>query len=114
MKQLLIAYSILGLAIVSEVAGSSLLPKTAGFTKVGPTTVVIVCYVIAFYLLSHVVKTIPLGVTYAIWSGVGIILTAAVSVFVYRLPLDWPALIGIGLIVSGVVVMNLFSKSISH
>src|SRR5690606_14690416 len=114
MKQLLIAYSILGLAIVSEVAGSSLLPKTAGFTKVGPTIVVIVCYVIAFYLLSHVVKTIPLGVTYAIWSGVGIILTAAVSVFVYRLPLDWPALIGIGLIVSGVVVMNLFSKSISH
>lgn len=114
MNPLFAAYATLGLAIFAEVAGSSLLPRTAGFTKIGPTLAAIAFFILALFLLSHTVKTIPLGITYAIWCGIGIILTAAVSVFVYRLPLDLPALIGIGLIIAGVVVMNVFSKSVAH
>ena len=101
-------------AIVCEVIGTSLLQHSRQFTRLWPTVGMALFYLTSFYLLSLALRGLSLGIAYAIWSGVGIILTAAVSVFVYRLPLDWPALIGIGLIVSGVVVMNLFSKSISH
>lgn len=114
MNPIIAAYATLGLAIVSEVAGSSLLPRTEGFTRIGPSFAAIMFFILALFLLSHVVKVIPLGITYAIWCGVGIILTALVSLFVYRLPLDWPAVIGIGLIMAGVVVMNVFSKSVVH
>lgn len=114
MNQLLVAYAALGLAIVSEVAGSSLLPKTEGLTKIWPTLAAIAFFTLALFLLSQTVKTIPLSIAYAIWCGVGIVLTAAVSVLVYRLPLDMPAIVGICLIISGVVVMNMFSKSIAH
>lgn len=72
------------------------------------------CYVASFYMLSQALKVLPLGIAYAIWAGLGIILTAAVSFFVLRQALDVAAWLGIGLIVSGVIVMNLFSRTVGH
>lgn len=108
------AYGMLALAIITEVTGSTFLVKSEGFTKLWPSVAVIVLFAIAFYLLSQVIKVIPLGIAYAIWAGVGIILTAAVGYFIFRQSLDLPALLGIALIVSGVVVINMFSNSTGH
>ncbi len=104
----------LGIAIVSEVAGTSALKASAGFTRLGPSLVVGVGYASAFYFLSLTLRTIPVAVAYAIWSGVGIALIAFVSWLVYGQKLDVPALLGIALIVAGVVVLNRFSASIRH
>lgn len=114
MNALILAYAMLALAIVSEVTGSVFLVKSEGFTKLGPSLLVVVFYVISFYLLSQVIKTIPLGIAYAIWGGVGIVLTALIGFFVFKQILDLPALIGIAMIVGGVIVMNVFSNSIGH
>lgn len=103
-------YLFLGLAIVFEVIGSSFMKASDGFTKWLPSTIVVIAYLVCFYFLSLALKTIPLGIAYAIWGGLGIVLTAAVSVFIYKQKLDLAAIIGIVLIVSGVVVMNFFSK----
>lgn len=104
-------YLFLGLAIVFEVIGSSFMKASDGFTKWLPSTIVVIAYLVCFYFLSLALKTIPLGIAYAIWGGLGIVLTAAVSVFIYKQKLDLAAIIGIVLIVSGVVVMNFFSKT---
>lgn len=104
-------YLFLGTAIVFEVIGSSFMKASDGFTKWLPSLIVIAAYIICFYFLSLALKYIPLGVAYAIWGGLGIILTAAVSVLVYNHKLDIAAIIGIILIVSGVFVMNFFSKT---
>lgn len=114
MNPLLNAYALLGLAIISEVIGSTFLVKSEGFTKLVPSLVVVILFALAFYLLSQVIKVIPLGIAYAIWAGVGIVLTALVGYFVFRQTLDLPAMLGIFLIVSGVVVINLFSNSTGH
>jgi small multidrug resistance pump len=90
------------------------LVKSQGFTKLAPSLLVVLFYVISFYLLSQVIKTIPLGIAYAIWAGVGIILTALVGYFIFKQSLDIAAIIGIGLIISGVLVINLFSTSAGH
>ena len=108
------AYILLALAIVSEVLGSTFLLKSEGFTKLLPSLVVLVLFSVAFYCLSQVIKVIPLGIAYAIWAGVGIVLTALIGYFVFQQRLDPAAMIGIGLIVSGVVVINLFSHSSGH
>ena len=102
------------IAIVSEVIATSALKSAEGFTRLWPSVVVVVGYGIAFYCLSEVVKSLPLGVTYAIWSGVGVALIALVGWLVFDQKLDAPALLGWGLIVSGVVVINVFSKTVSH
>lgn len=112
--QLPTAYALLALAIISEVTGSTFLVKSDGFSRLIPTCITLVCFVIAFYLLSHVVKVIPLGITYAIWSGVGIILTALIGVFILKQSLDTPAIIGMAFIVAGVVIMNVFSSATTH
>ncbi|MDO4895855.1 MAG: SMR family transporter [Moraxella sp.] len=112
--QLSISYALLAFAIISEVTGSTFLVKSDGFSKLLPTAITLICFAIAFYLLSHVVKVIPLGMTYAIWSGVGIVLTALIGIFVLKQPLDTPAMIGIGFIVVGVIIMNVFSNSHTH
>lgn len=104
----------LALAIISEVTGSTFLVKSEGFTKLGPSVLVVVFYVISFYLLSQVIKTIPLGIAYAIWGGVGIVLTALIGWVLFRQSLDMPAILGITMIVGGVIVMNVFSKSVGH
>lgn len=114
MNPVFLAYALLALAIVSEVTGSTFLVKSEGFTKLVPSILVFIFYVISFYLLSHVLKTIPLGIAYAIWSGIGIILTACIGFFVFRQSLDLPAVIGIVMIMGGVIVMNVFSKSVGH
>ncbi|WEJ59535.1 SMR family transporter [Devosia sp. FJ2-5-3] len=104
----------LAIAIVGEVIATSFLRASAGFTQLGPTIVVVVGYAITFYFFSLALQTIPVGIGYAIWSGVGIILVSIIAYFAYGQTLDLPALIGIGLILAGVLVINLFSQSSSH
>ena len=111
MNPILMAYALLAMAIISEVIGSTFLVKSEGFTKLLPSLAVVVLFSLAFYLLSQVIKVIPLGIAYAIWAGVGIVLTALIGYFVFRQSLDFAAMIGIALIISGVVVINLFSNS---
>lgn len=114
MPSIVTAYIALSLAIVLEVTGSTFLQKSEQFTRVWPTAAMALCYVASFYALSQALKVLPLGIAYAIWAGLGIILTATISYFVFRQALDLAAWIGIGLIVSGVIVMNLFSRTIGH
>jgi len=104
-------YVFLGLAIIFEVIGSSFMKSSDGFTKWLPSTVVVVAYITCFYFLSLALKTIPLGVAYAVWAGLGIVLTAAISVLVFKQKLDLAAIIGIIFIIIGVVIMNFFSKT---
>jgi small multidrug resistance pump len=99
---------------VSEVVATSALKAAEGFTRLVPSVLVVVGYTLAFYFLSLILRTIPLGVAYAIWAGVGVALVALVGWVVYHQTLDIPALIGIVLIVSGVIVLNLFSKTVVH
>ncbi|MHC0044850.1 DMT family transporter [Vibrio campbellii] len=104
----------LSIAIVCEVIATSSIPKTEQFTKMMPSTVVIIGYGIAFFLLSVTVKSMPVGIVYAIWSGAGIVLVAAVGYFLYGQKLDLAALIGIGFILTGVMIVNLLSKTVGH
>lgn len=107
-------YFFLALAIISEVVGSSFLNASNQFTKLIPSAITVVAYLLCFYFLSVALKSIPLGTAYAIWGGLGIVLTAIISVVVFKNKLDIGAIIGISLIVAGVVVLNVFSKSTSH
>jgi len=104
----------LTLAIVSEVIGTSALKASEGFSRLWPSMIVIVGYAASFYFLSLTLKTIPIGVAYAIWSGAGIVLIALVAWVFYGQSLDLPAILGISLIVVGVIVLNVFSKVVSH
>ena len=107
-------YLYLAIAIVSEVIGTSALKATDGFTRLVPSTIVVVGYGAAFYFLSLVLKSIPVGVAYAIWAGLGIVLVALVAAVIFKQVPDVPAIIGMVLIVSGVVVINVFSKTAIH
>jgi small multidrug resistance pump len=107
-----VAYLYLGLAILSEVIATSTLKSTAEFSKLLPSLVVVAGYASAFYFMTLSLRSIPIGISYAIWSGVGTVLIAAIAAILHRQLLDLPALVGIGLIVSGVIVINLFSKSV--
>ena len=109
-----IGYLYLGIAIVAEVVATSALKASAGFTRTGPSLIVAIGYGVAFYFLSLVLKTVPMGVAYAIWSGVGIVLIAAIGWLLMKQPLDLPALLGIGLIMAGVAVTQLFSRTVAH
>lgn len=108
------AWLLLGLAIVAEVVGTSALKASEGFTRLGPSVVVMLGYAVAFYCLSLVLKTLPVGITYAIWSGLGIVLITLVAYVLYGQKIDLPGLLGMGLILSGVVVLNVFSKAAAH
>jgi len=99
-------YLHLAIAILAEVIGTSALKATRGFTRLGPSLVVVLSYAVAFYFLSLALQAIPVGVAYAVWSGVGIALITLIGWVVYRQRLDAPALAGISLIVLGVVVLN--------
>ncbi len=103
-------YCYLALAILSEVIATSLLKKTAGFTVLTPSLIVIGGYGLAFYFLSLTVDMIPVGVAYAIWSGVGIVLISLVGIILYKQLLDIPTILGMGLIITGVTILNIFSK----
>ncbi|MCE1163481.1 DMT family transporter [Thiomonas intermedia] len=101
-------------AIAAEVIGTTALKATHGFTRLAPSLVVVVAYALAFYLLSRTMQTIPMSISYAVWSGVGIVLITLIGYVVYRQSLDLAALIGLGLILAGVLVIHLFSKSVAH
>ncbi len=107
-------YLYLAIAIISEVFATSTMKATEGFTRLVPSVIVIAGYVVAFYFLSLTLRTIPVGIAYAIWSGAGVALVAAVAWIVYGQRLDAPAIIGLALIIAGVLILNLFSKSGSH
>lgn len=104
----------LGTAIIAEVIATSMLKASEGFTRLIPSLVVLAGYATAFYLLSLTLRTIPLGIAYALWSAVGIALVSVIGWLLYGQSLDAPAMLGIGLIVAGVVVINGFSKSVAH
>jgi small multidrug resistance pump len=108
------SWLLLGAAIVAEVIGTSALKASDGFTRVWPSVLVVVGYAIAFWLLALTLRTIPVGVAYAIWSGLGIVLIALVGLFAFGQKLDAAAVIGMALIVAGVLVMNVFSKSLGE
>ena len=104
----------LAIAIVAEVIGTSALKASDGFTKLYPSLIVVVGYGVSFYCLSLTLRTIPIGIAYAIWSGVGIVLISLIGWLAFNQKLDLPALLGISLIAAGVAVLNLFSKSAGH
>ena len=107
-------YLYLAAAIVAEVIATNALKASEEFTKLAPSVIVVLGYGTAFYFLSLVLKTIPVGIAYAIWSGVGIVLIAIVAAIVFKQVPDMPAIVGMGLIVCGVVVINVFSKTVGH
>jgi small multidrug resistance pump len=102
----------LAIAILAEVIGTSALKASNGFTVLLPSLVVVTGYSVSFYFLSLALRVIPVGIAYAIWSGVGIVLISAIAWIVYRQALDLAAIVGIGLIIAGVVVIQLFSSTV--
>lgn len=108
------AYLYLGAAILAEVIATSLLKTSQGFTRLWPSVATVIGYAISFYCLAQTLGSVPTGVAYAIWSGVGIVLISLIAWWVFGQSLDAPALIGMGLIVAGVLVINLFSTSVAH
>lgn len=104
----------LTMAIVAEVIATTMLKASEGFTRLWPSLLVVLGYGVAFWGLSMVVKSMPLGIVYAIWSGMGIVLVSVAAVFVYQQKLDWSAIVGMGLIIAGVLVINLLSKASVH
>ena len=107
-------YIYLAIAIISEVIATNALKASEGFTKIIPSAIVIIGYGSAFYFLSLVLKTMPVGIAYAIWSGIGIVLVTLVAAIYFKQTPDIPAIIGILLIIAGVVILNLFSKTTVH
>ncbi len=114
MSPAMITYGALGIAILFEIAGTTLLQQSQQFTRWLPTLGMALCYGAAFYFLSIALKVIPVGVAYAIWSGLGIVLIALIGLVLFGQKLDLPAIVGMSMIIGGVIVINLFSKTVSH
>jgi small multidrug resistance pump len=114
MNPVFITYGSLFIAIALEVVGTTLLQQSQQFTRLLPTLGMALCYGAAFYFLSITLKVMPVGVAYAIWSGLGVVLISIVGLVVFRQTLDLAAVIGLGMIIGGVVIVNLFSKAVSH
>ena len=106
--------ALLAIAIVAEVVATSAMRASEGFSRLVPSAVVVIGYGIAFYLLSLTLKSIPVGIVYAVWAGAGIVLITLVALVLYRQVPDVPAIIGLGLIIAGVAVLNIFSKMQAH
>ena len=104
-------YTSLALAIVAEVVATSALQASAGFTRLWPSVLVVLGYGVAFYCLSLTLRTVPVGVAYALWSGLGIVLITAVGWVLYQQRVDAAALLGMALIMAGVAVIQLFSRT---
>jgi small multidrug resistance pump len=107
-------YVILFLAILAETAGTTALQASQQFTRPLPSVIVVVAYGISFYLLALTLRSMPVGVVYAIWSGLGIVFIAAIGYVIFGQKLDLPAILGTGLILAGIVVIQLFSRSTPH
>lgn len=104
----------LGIAIIAEVVATSMLKTTNEFTRLWPSVVVVLGYMAAFYFMTLSLRVLPVGIMYAIWAGLGIVLVAVIGWVVHKQSLDLPAILGMAMIIGGVVVINLFSKSVSH
>ena len=107
-------YLTLMLAIIAETIGTSALQSSHQFTRLWPSVLVVVAYAISFYLLALTLKYMPVGIMYALWSGLGIVLIAIIGALAFGQKLDIPAIIGIGLILAGVVTINVFSNTVTH
>ncbi len=107
-------YIYLLLAVAAETIGTSALQSSQQFTRLWPSVLVVVAYAISFYLLSMTLKFMPVGVVYALWSGLGIVFIALIGFWVFGQRLDWPAVLGLVLIIAGIVVIQMFSKSVTH
>ena len=101
-------------AVASETLGTSMLKLSEQFTRLWPSVIWIVGYLLSFYLLSHALRTLPVGIAYGIWGAVGIVLITLIGVFAFHQKPDLPAIIGLALIIAGVLVINLFSKMQVH
>ena len=110
----MLSWAYLLTAIVAEVIATSALKASDGFSRLWPSVITVAGYTVAFYCLSLTLRTIPVGIAYAIWSGLGVVLITIAAWVLFGQKLDLPALIGMGLIVAGVVVMNVFSKAVGH
>ena len=108
------AYFYLGLAILTEIVATSMLKASEEFTKLVPSVIVLIGYGISFYFMSLSLRTFPIGITYAVWSGIGIVALAIVGAVFYKEIPDLPAIIGMGLIAAGVIVIHLFSTTVTH
>lgn len=109
-----VTWAALSGAIALEVVGTTLLNQSQQFTRPWPTAGMALCYGLAFYLLSIALKQMPVGIAYAIWSGLGVVAISVIGLVLFKQRLDLPAIIGLTMIVGGVVVINLFSKAVSH
>ena len=107
-------YLVLALAVLAETIGTTALQASQQFTKVGPSVLVVLAYAVSFYLLSITLRTMPVGVVYALWSGLGIILIAGIGYAVFGQRLDLPAIIGLFLIIAGIATIHLFSNATPH
>lgn len=108
------ASAALAVAIVLEVTATTHLQMSEQLTKLSPTVIMAVCYGASFYFLSIALKTMPIGIAYAVWSALGIVLISAIGYVKFRQTLDTPGMIGIALMVLGVIIANVFSKSVAH
>ena len=108
------AYLILLLAVIAETIGTSALQASHQFTRLWPSVLVVIGYAIAFYLLGLTLKFMPVGIVYAIWSGLGIVLIAIIGFVAFGQRLDWPAVIGLAMILVGILIIHLFSKTAGH
>mgnify|MGYP001547445174 CR=1 FL=1 len=107
-------YLILFLAVAAETVGTSALQASQQFSKLGPSVLVVVAYAVSFFLLGWVLKYIPVGIAYALWSGLGIVFIAIIGLLIFGQRLDLPAILGMGLILAGILVIHLFSSSAAH
>lgn len=108
------AWLALAIAIVAEVIGTSALKASNGFSRLGPSVLVVAGYAAAFYFLAMTLKQVPVGVAYAVWSGVGTVLITLIGVWVFKQSIDLAGVVGIGLIIAGVLILNLFSHGTVH
>ncbi|WP_417525908.1 DMT family transporter [Marinovum sp.] len=108
------AYLALILAVAAETVGTSALQASQQFSRFWPSVLVVVAYALAFYLLALTLRTIPVGVAYALWSGLGIVFIALIGYLVFHQKLDLPALVGMAMIIGGIAVIQLFSGAATH
>lgn len=107
-------YLILAIAILFETVGTTALKASEQFTRLAPSIVVVLAYAVSFYLLAQTLRYMPVGVVYALWSGLGIVFIAIIGLVVFGQRLDWPAILGIAMILGGILVIHLFSKTAPH
>lgn len=107
-------YMYLAIAVIAEVIATVSLKASNGFSNVVPSILVVVGYAVAFYCLSLLLKVMPVGIAYAMWAGLGIVLAGVVSAIIFKQIPDWPAVVGMLLIISGVIVIHAFSKTVGH